>query len=124
MSEDAIVHSTTSHVKRLAIVSPGTKCRLVEIEGAAGSRHNHRHGKGRMRRHGHQGRDPDCPFRHFQREPKRGLMRRLMDLGLTKGCVFTIIQGGGKGPVLIEIRGTRIALGHHMACQILVEEVS
>jgi Fe2+ transport system protein FeoA len=43
---------------------------------------------------------------------------------LTKGCVFEIIQASSKGPVLIEIRGTRIALGHGLASKILVEEVS
>jgi Fe2+ transport system protein FeoA len=50
-------------------------------------------------------------------------MRRLMDLGITKGCVFTVVQSGGSGPVLIEVRGTRIALGNAMACRILVKEV-
>jgi Fe2+ transport system protein FeoA len=49
-------------------------------------------------------------------------MRRLLDLGITRGCTFTVVQGGGHGPVLIEVRGTRIALGHNMACRIIVKE--
>jgi Fe2+ transport system protein FeoA len=46
-----------------------------------------------------------------------------MDLGLTRGCTFLVVHGGGKGPVLVEVRGTRIALGHHLAARILVKEV-
>ncbi len=52
------------------------------------------------------------------------MMRRLMDLGITKGCIFTVVQGSGHGPVLVEVRGTRIALGQGRACRILVEEAS
>jgi Fe2+ transport system protein FeoA len=37
--------------------------------------------------------------------------------------VFEVVQASSKGPVLIEIRGTRIALGHGLANKILVEEV-
>ena len=51
------------------------------------------------------------------------MMKRLLDLGLTRGCVFKTIQSGSEGPVLIEVRGTRIALGHGLADRILVEEV-
>jgi Fe2+ transport system protein FeoA len=44
-----------------------------------------------------------------------------LDLGLTKGCSFKVIQSLGRGPVLVEVRGTRIALGHGLASQVLVE---
>jgi Fe2+ transport system protein FeoA len=50
-------------------------------------------------------------------------MRRLLDLGLTKGCTFTVVQGSRGGPVLVEVRGTRIALGHGLAESLIVEEV-
>jgi len=46
-----------------------------------------------------------------------------MDLGLTRGCIFTVIEPGRSGPALIEVRGTRIALGHGLASRLLVEEV-
>ncbi|MFX1604155.1 MAG: ferrous iron transport protein A [Promethearchaeota archaeon] len=81
-----------------------------------------------MRRHWFGGddeheEDPDCPYRQTRRPVSRGLMRRLMDLGITKGCVFEVVQSGGSGPVLIEVRGTRVAVGKNLACRILVKEV-
>ena len=113
------------NAKRLVSVSPGTKCVLLGIEGLKDSRHVppiRRHHRGK---HFHEASDSDddCRFRHSRREKGRGFMRRLLDLGITRGCTFTVVQSGGHGPVLIEVRGTRIALGHHMACRILVREV-
>jgi Fe2+ transport system protein FeoA len=100
--------------KRLVSVSPGTKCVLLGVEGIRPSRHIPRGGRHRRRIHRAESRsDEDCRFRRSQKERGRGLMRRLLDLGITKGCTFTVVQG----------RGTRIALGHHMACRILVREV-
>jgi Fe2+ transport system protein FeoA len=52
---------------------------------------------------------------------RRRIMKRLLDLGLTKGCNFKVIQSRGRGPVLVEVRGTRIALGHGLASHVLVE---
>jgi Fe2+ transport system protein FeoA len=49
------------------------------------------------------------------------MMKRLLDLGLTKGCTFNVIQSLGHGPVLVEVRGTRIALGHGLANKVMVE---
>ncbi len=100
----------------LASVPPGRTYRLVGIVqghfGGAGRRTG-RHGKG----HGHA-----APV-HGLSGRNREMLRRLMDLGLTRGCVFEVVQGGGHGPVLIEVRGTRIALGHRLARKLLVEEV-
>jgi Fe2+ transport system protein FeoA len=93
-------------------MTPGTKCRFVGIR--KGFTHNHR------RRHKHH------RFREsFERGKKRGfgIFSILLDLGLTKGCTFEIVQASSHGPVLIEIRGTRIALGHGLASKILIEEV-
>ncbi len=53
----------------------------------------------------------------------RGITKRLLDLGLTKGCTFKVVQGSGKGPILVEVRGTRIALGHKLASRVIVEIV-
>lgn len=110
--------------RQLTRMKPGTKCRLVDIIGVGGSRHRGRMGRGKHhgKRHG-QG-DPDCPFRKQRGEGARGIMRRLMDLGITKGCTITVVQTGGHGPTLVEVRGTRIALGQRLACTILVEEVT
>jgi Fe2+ transport system protein FeoA len=110
--------------RQLTKVRPGTKCRMVGILGVGGSRHRGRMGKGRHHRKGHKPGDPDCPFRKQRGEGARGIMKRLMDLGITKGCTITVVQTGGHGPTLVEVRGTRVALGQRLACRILVEEVA
>ena len=51
----------------------------------------------------------------------RRLQKRLLDLGIT-GCVLKVILNNN-GPVLVEIRGTRIAIGRGMAKKIDVEEI-
>ncbi|NHJ13538.1 MAG: ferrous iron transport protein A [Candidatus Thorarchaeota archaeon] len=120
--------ATKAQPVQLNNVRPGTRCRLVGILGVGPSRHI---GRRMGRRHRMKGRgrrrhspDIDCPFWALHDGPDRSLMRRLMDLGITRGCTFTVVQGGGSGPTLIEVRGTRIALGHRLACRILVEEVA
>lgn len=104
----------------LASIAPGTKCRLVGIR-----QHffrNHKHRRGHHRRHlGSFASGSDTTYSHTGRG--FGVITRLLDLGLTKGCVFEVVQASSRGPVLIEIRGTRIALGHGLANKILVEEV-
>ncbi|MFX1541690.1 MAG: ferrous iron transport protein A [Promethearchaeota archaeon] len=125
MPEEVTPVLDESEAKRLASVSPGTRCVLLGIEGIRGSRHvPHRRGR-RQRMHFRDvlSATDDCRFRHSRKERGRSIMRRLLDLGITRGCTFMVVQGGGQGPVLIEVRGTRIALGHHMACRILVREV-
>ena len=125
MIDDVVPDLDDYKPKRLVSVSPGTRCVLLGVEGIRPSRHIPRGRRHRRMIHRAESRsDEDCRFRRSQKERGRGLMRRLLDLGITKGCTFTVVQGGGRGPVLIEVRGTRIALGHHMACRILVREVS
>lgn len=53
----------------------------------------------------------------------RGLMRRLIDMGLTFGTKVRVLKSGGPGPTLIEVRGTRLALGRGVAMKIMVERV-
>jgi Fe2+ transport system protein FeoA len=102
-----------SNTHPLASMRPGSKCRFVGIK--KGFSHGHR------RRHRHR-----WSRESFEQGKKRGfgIFSRLLDLGLTKGCTFEVVQASTKGPVLIEIRGTRIALGHGLASRIIVEEVS
>jgi len=52
-----------------------------------------------------------------------GLQRKLADMGLTPGTEIKLINNQGAGPVLIDLKGTRLALGRGMAMKILVEEV-
>jgi len=50
-----------------------------------------------------------------------GLQRRLADMGLTPGVQVKVINTERHGPVLIELRGSRLALGRGVAHHILVE---
>ncbi|MFX1368947.1 MAG: ferrous iron transport protein A [Promethearchaeota archaeon] len=110
--------------RQLTKMRPGSKCRLVDILGVGRSRHRWRMGRERHHDKENEILDPDCPFRKQRGESARGIMRRLMDLGITKGCTIVVVQTGGHGPTLVEVRGTRIALGQKLACRILVEEVA
>lgn len=62
-------------------------------------------------------------FGGWHRKSQREVTRRMLDLGLTKGCTFKVVQGSRFGPVLVEVRGTRIALGHGLASRLIVEEI-
>ena len=50
-----------------------------------------------------------------------GLLRRLADMGLTSGTRIRVINSQMPGPVLIDLRGSRLALGRGVAQKILVE---
>ena len=50
----------------------------------------------------------------------RKLTHRLMELGLTPGVELTIVQDSG-GPLLVSVRGSRVALGRGMAHKVQVE---
>ena len=52
-----------------------------------------------------------------------GLQRKLADMGLTPGVIIRVMNSQMPGPVIIELRGTRLALGHGMAQKILVRKV-
>ncbi len=47
---------------------------------------------------------------------------RLSALGLTPGVEMTIVQDAG-GPLLLEVRNSRLAIGRGMAHRILVEPI-
>lgn len=49
-----------------------------------------------------------------------GAARRLAELGLTPGERVRVLSAGRGGPILVEVRGTRIALGRGMAAKVLV----
>lgn len=53
----------------------------------------------------------------------RKLTRRLAELGLTIGTELTIIQKSN-GPLLVSVRGSRIALGRGLALKIEVKPLS
>jgi len=49
----------------------------------------------------------------------RGLMRRLAELGFTRGERVKVLRSG-PGPILVLVKGSRVALGHGVAMKILV----
>jgi Fe2+ transport system protein FeoA len=51
-----------------------------------------------------------------------GLRRRLAELGLTPGVPVAVVSGGHPGPLLIDIRGSRLSLGFGVAQKIMVKE--
>ena len=53
----------------------------------------------------------------------RRLRQRLADLGITFDCPIKLIINTHGGPVLVEVRGTRLAIGRGMAVKIEVEEI-
>lgn len=54
----------------------------------------------------------------------RGALRRLCDMGLTPGSVVTMVRSAPlRGPVEVEIRGSRLAIGWGIASKVFVEAV-
>ena len=51
----------------------------------------------------------------------RGLVQRLADMGLTPGTKLKVINSQMPGPILIDLRGSRLALGHGVALKVMVE---
>ena len=49
---------------------------------------------------------------------------RLAAMGLVMGAALQVMQNSGKGPMLVRVRDTRLALGRGEAQRILVERVS
>jgi ferrous iron transport protein A len=47
-----------------------------------------------------------------------GFMSRLATLGFTPGARLTMVQNFGHGPLIVNIRGTRIALGRGEAAKV------
>jgi len=51
----------------------------------------------------------------------RAVENRLASLGLTPGAPVEMVQNYGRGPLIVRVRGTRVALGRGEAAKILVE---
>ncbi len=48
---------------------------------------------------------------------------RLASMGFTPGARVTIVQNFQRGPLIVTVRGTRVALGRGEAAKIIVERV-
>jgi len=142
MDEKGTNIDKTMHI-RLTSVRSGKTCRLVGVSrrqwgrfGHHGPR-KHRRGSGgwffgnperreakwaeKQKKWEHRREEWEESKKDWHRGRGRGIMKRLLDLGLTKGCTFKVVQGSTGGPILVEVRGTRIALGHNLARQVIVE---
>jgi ferrous iron transport protein A len=49
-----------------------------------------------------------------------GLIRRLAELGFTNGTRVKVLHSTPPGPILVMVRGSRIALGRGLAMKIMV----
>ena len=54
----------------------------------------------------------------------RGLAERLISLGLTPGAELQVLQNRGRGPIIVEVHGARLALGRGQAVRVAVELAS
>jgi DtxR family Mn-dependent transcriptional regulator len=53
------------------------------------------------------------------------VLRRLLDMGLTPGTKISIARIAPlKGPVEISVRGSKLALGEEVACNVFVEKTA
>ncbi len=53
-----------------------------------------------------------------------GVRQRLSQMGIHPGDIITILRYGVlRGPILIEIHGSQVALGRGIAAKVLVEEI-
>ena len=47
---------------------------------------------------------------------------RLVEMGFLPGVIISVINNSGIGPLTINIKGSKLALGHALAKKILVQE--
>ena len=52
----------------------------------------------------------------------RELTSRLTSLGLTPGAMVEVLQNYGRGPIIVNVRGTHVALGRGEARKLMVTE--
>lgn len=52
-----------------------------------------------------------------------GMASRLSAMGLVPGVEVRVLRNRGRGPALVEVKGTRLALGRGMATRILVKPI-
>jgi len=51
----------------------------------------------------------------------REFTNRVATLGFTLGAQVVVVENHGRGPILVELRSTRVALGRGEAAKILVQ---
>ena len=53
-----------------------------------------------------------------------GVVSRLAALGFTPGVEVTVIRNSGRGPLIVSLRGTSVALGRGEAARVFVADAS
>ncbi len=53
-----------------------------------------------------------------------GEFSRMASFGLTPGVTITVIQNFGSGPMIVQVRGSHIALGRRQAAKIFVQRTN
>ena len=53
----------------------------------------------------------------------RGVRQRLSSMGVYPGEYVSLVRGGRGGPVIVEVRGSRVVIGRGMAHRVMVEKV-
>ncbi len=51
------------------------------------------------------------------------IKRKLYDMGMTPGTPVSMINSSGRGPIILDVRGSRLALGRGISEKIQVELV-
>jgi len=51
----------------------------------------------------------------------RGIIRRLVEIGFTPGENVKILHSDFSGPILVSVKGSRVALGRGIAMKIIVD---
>jgi Fe2+ transport system protein FeoA len=51
------------------------------------------------------------------------LFNRLVSMGINRGNEFTVVRNSHHGPVVVDIDGSRFAVGRGMSEKILVKEI-
>ena len=52
----------------------------------------------------------------------RGLTRRLIEMGFIEGTLVRVLRIDFRGPVIVNVNGSKYALGRGMAMKIMIED--
>lgn len=64
-----------------------------------------------------------CSYRIGGLFVEPGITRRLQALGLNDGTTLRVLNRKRRGALIIQVRGTRLALGRHISSNIEIEQI-
>ncbi|MCK5841774.1 MAG: FeoA domain-containing protein [Candidatus Sabulitectum sp.] len=62
----------------------------------------------------------DTPMEIVSLDGGKVMHQKLTAMGLTHHAVVRVLRGGGSGPMVVEIRGSRVGLGQGICSRIMV----